>query len=99
MAAAGSLRKPCRLPSARKSSWLEYATDGVRVDAVCPGYITTPMTEETVRNRYDDLMAKVPVRRMGLPEEIAETVVFLCSDRASFITGAAYTVGGGYTAS
>ncbi len=82
-----------------KAAALEYATDGVRVNAVCPGYITTPMTEETVRNRYDDLMLKVPARRMGLPEEIAETVVFLCSDRASFVTGAAYTVDGGYTAS
>jgi NAD(P)-dependent dehydrogenase (short-subunit alcohol dehydrogenase family) len=81
-----------------KSAALEYATDGIRVNAVCPGYIETPMTEETVRNRYDDLMLKVPARRMGMPGEIAEMVVFLCSDRASFITGANYAVDGGYTA-
>jgi NAD(P)-dependent dehydrogenase (short-subunit alcohol dehydrogenase family) len=81
-----------------KSAALEYAENDIRVNAVCPGYITTPMTEETVRRRGDELMAKVPVRRMGNPEEIAEMVVWLCSDRASFVTGAAYNVDGGYVA-
>ena len=81
-----------------KSAALEYVEAGIRVNAVCPGYITTPMTEDTVRRRGDELMAKVPARRMGNPEEIAEMVVWLCSDRASFVTGAAYNVDGGYVA-
>jgi len=81
-----------------KSAALEYAESDIRVNAVCPGYITTPMTEDTVRRRGDELMTKVPARRMGKPEEIAEMVVWLCSDRASFVTGAAYNVDGGYVA-
>ena len=81
-----------------KSAALEYAEDGIRVNAVCPGYITTPMTEDTVRRRGDELMAKVPLNRMGTPDEIAEMVVWFSSDRASFVTGAAYNVDGGYVA-
>ncbi len=81
-----------------KSAALEYAEEGIRVNAVCPGYITTPMTEDTVRRRGDELMAKVPFNRMGKPEEIAEMVVWFSSDRASFVTGAAYNVDGGYVA-
>ncbi|MBS0558823.1 MAG: glucose 1-dehydrogenase [Proteobacteria bacterium] len=81
-----------------KSAAIEYAEDGIRVNAVCPGYITTPMTEDVMRRRGDQILAKVPARRMGEPEEIAEMVVWLCSDRASFVTGAAYNVDGGYVA-
>ena len=81
-----------------KTAAIEYAADNIRVNAVCPGYITTPMTEETVRRRGPQLMARVPTHRMGQPEEIAEAVVWLCSDRSSFVTGAAYTVDGGYSA-
>lgn len=76
----------------------DYATQGVRVNCVCPGYIETPMTTETVRLRGDALMAKIPVSRLGQPEEIAEAVVWLCSDRARFVTGTAQAVDGGYTA-
>jgi (E)-4-hydroxy-3-methylbut-2-enyl-diphosphate synthase len=61
-------------------------------------HITTPMTEETVRTRYDALMAKVPMKRMGTPEEIAEGVVWMCSDKASFMTGASHVIDGGYYA-
>jgi NAD(P)-dependent dehydrogenase (short-subunit alcohol dehydrogenase family) len=81
-----------------KTAALEYADDKVRVNAVCPGYIETPMTQDTMRRRGTELMAKVPFHRMGKPEEIAEMVVWLCSDRASFVTGAAYNVDGGYMA-
>ena len=70
----------------------------IRVNAVCPGYIKTPMTKGTVERRGDELLSKVPARRLGEPEEIAEAVVFLCSDRASFVTGAAWNVDGGYYA-
>ena len=68
------------------------------MNAVCPGYIKTRMTEETMRRRGGAILAQTPLRRMGNPEEIAEMVVWLCSDRASYVTGAAYNVDGGYMA-
>jgi NAD(P)-dependent dehydrogenase (short-subunit alcohol dehydrogenase family) len=81
-----------------KTAALEYAKDGIRVNCVNPGYIQTPMTKETMEERFDEIMAKVPVRRLGQPEDIAEAVVWMCSDRASFMTGAAHVVDGGYSA-
>jgi NAD(P)-dependent dehydrogenase (short-subunit alcohol dehydrogenase family) len=81
-----------------KTAALEYADDKVRVNAVCPGYVETKMTEDTMRRRGAEILAKVPFNRMGKPEEIAEMVVWLCSDRASYISGAAYNVDGGYMA-
>jgi NAD(P)-dependent dehydrogenase (short-subunit alcohol dehydrogenase family) len=81
-----------------KTAALEYAQDDIRVNAVCPGYIETKMTEDTVRRRGEQLMQMVPFRRMGKPEEIGEMVLFLCSERASFITGVCYNVDGGYMA-
>jgi len=76
----------------------DYAQDNIRVNCVCPGYIETPMTTETVRERGETLMAKVPARRLGQPEDIAESVVWMCSTRAGFVTGSANVVDGGYTA-
>jgi NAD(P)-dependent dehydrogenase (short-subunit alcohol dehydrogenase family) len=81
-----------------KTAALEYAQDRIRVNCVNPGYIETPMTEETMKTRYDAIMAKVPMNRLGVPDEIAEAVVWMCSDRASFMTGAAHVVDGGYFA-
>jgi NAD(P)-dependent dehydrogenase (short-subunit alcohol dehydrogenase family) len=81
-----------------KTAAIEYAEAGIRVNAVCPGYIKTPMTEESMRRRGAAILAQTPMRRMGEPEEIAEMVVWLCSDRASFVSGAAYNVDGGYMA-
>ncbi len=81
-----------------KTAALEYATDNIRVNAVCPGYIETKMTEDTMRRRGGRLMAMVPFGRMGQPEEIGEMVLFLCSDRSSYISGACYNVDGGYMA-
>jgi NAD(P)-dependent dehydrogenase (short-subunit alcohol dehydrogenase family) len=81
-----------------KSAAIEYAQDGIRVNCVNPGYIKTPMTKETMDERYDEIIAKVPVRRLGVPEEIAEAVVWMCSDKASFMTGASQVVDGGYSA-
>ncbi len=81
-----------------KTAALEYAEAGIRVNAVCPGFIETRMTEETMRRRGEAILAQIPVKRMGLPEEIAEMVVWLCSDRASYVTGAAYNVDGGWMA-
>ena len=81
-----------------KTAAIEYAQDGIRVNCVNPGYIETPMTKETMEERFDEIMARVPMRRLGIPEEIAEAVVWMCSEKASFMTGASHVVDGGYSA-
>jgi len=81
-----------------KTAALEYAEANIRVNAVCPGYIKTPMTEPSMRLRGEAILAQTPLKRMGSPEEIAEMVVWLCSERASYVSGAAYNVDGGYMA-
>src|ERR1041385_2623375 len=81
-----------------KTAALEYAEANIRVNAVCPGFIQTRMTEDTMRRRGEAIMAQIPSHRMGRPEEIAEMVVWLCSERASYVTGAAYNVDGGWMA-
>jgi NAD(P)-dependent dehydrogenase (short-subunit alcohol dehydrogenase family) len=81
-----------------KTAALEYAAANIRVNAVCPGFIKTRMTEDTMQRRGEAILGQTPLKRMGNPEEIAEMVVWLCSDRASFATGSAYTVDGGWTA-
>lgn len=81
-----------------KTAALEYAKDNIRVNAVCPGYIETRMTEDTMRRRGDELMARVPFGRMGKPDEIGEMVLWLSCDRSSYVSGACYNVDGGYMA-
>ncbi len=81
-----------------RTAALEYALDRIRVNAVCPGYIRTPMTDASVQRRGEELMSKIPMRRIGEPEDIAEAVVWMSSDRAGFVTGSVYTVDGGYSA-
>jgi NAD(P)-dependent dehydrogenase (short-subunit alcohol dehydrogenase family) len=81
-----------------KTAALEYADANIRVNAVCPGFIKTRMTEDTMRRRGDTILSHIPSGRMGEPEEIAEMVVWLCSDRASYVTGACYNVDGGWMA-
>jgi NAD(P)-dependent dehydrogenase (short-subunit alcohol dehydrogenase family) len=81
-----------------KTAALEYAKDNIRVNCVNPGYIKTPMTEVAMALRFDELMTKVPMSRLGTPDEIAEAVVWMLSDRASFMTGASHIIDGGYYA-
>ena len=81
-----------------KTAALEYAEAKIRVNAVCPGYIQTPMTQGMMERRRDEVLAHTPMARLGNPEEIAEMVVWLCSERASYVSGAAYNVDGGWMA-
>lgn len=83
-----------------KSSALEYAARGIRINAVCPGIIKTPMVERMLKNEpeaMDILMKDVPIARLGMAEEVANTVLWLCSPLASYIIGQAISVDGGYT--
>jgi len=79
---------------------LHYARQGVRVNAVAPGYIVTPMTAMLRQDPdHEKRLARLhPMARLGRPEEIAEAALFLASDAASFITGVVLPVDGGYTA-
>jgi NAD(P)-dependent dehydrogenase (short-subunit alcohol dehydrogenase family) len=84
-----------------KTAALEYAKSGIRVNAVCPGVIHTPMVERLFSGQPqwgEAVQALEPVARMGKPEEVAEAVVWLCSDAASFVTGLAMAVDGGLVA-
>ena len=84
-----------------KTAALEYAKSGIRVNAVCPGAIRTPMFERGVRDNpgmEEQVMAMEPLGRMAAPEEVGEAVVWLCSDAASFVTGLPMAVDGGWVA-
>ena len=81
-----------------KTAALEYSEDHIRVNAVCPGFVKTSMTKGAQAQHSIKTIFRTPLRRLGDPEEIAEMVVWLCSERASYVTGAAYAVDGGWTA-
>ncbi len=84
-----------------KTAALEYATKGIRINAVCPGVIRTPMVERVTGGKPEleaQFTALEPVGRIGAPGEVAEAVVWLCSDAASFVTGHPLVVDGGFVA-
>jgi NAD(P)-dependent dehydrogenase (short-subunit alcohol dehydrogenase family) len=80
---------------------LEYAPRGIRINAVCPGTIETPMVTDMIAKGELDMteaVANQPIARLGRADEIAASVLWLCSPGASFIVGVALPVDGGYTA-
>lgn len=84
-----------------KAGAIEYGPAGIRVNAVCPGVIKTEMADRLIQDdiqRESAVTALHPLGRLGTPEEIAQTVVWLSSDAASFVTGQAIAVDGGYVA-
>jgi len=84
-----------------KSAALEYAPRGIRINAICPGTIETPMVAAMIAKgelNVPEAVANQPIRRLGQAEEIAAAVLWLCSPGASFVLGVALPVDGGYTA-
>jgi NAD(P)-dependent dehydrogenase (short-subunit alcohol dehydrogenase family) len=83
-----------------KCAALSYAGQGVRINAICPGSIRTPLLDRTIdvnpTQSEQDYTAAIPIGRLGTPADVAEAVVWLCSDAAAYITGQALSVDGGY---
>jgi NAD(P)-dependent dehydrogenase (short-subunit alcohol dehydrogenase family) len=83
-----------------KSTAMQYATKGIRINAICPGWIRTPPTEGILAHdprAEEGMILHQPIGRLGRPEEVAQTVVWLCSEKASLILGVTMPVDGGYT--
>jgi NAD(P)-dependent dehydrogenase (short-subunit alcohol dehydrogenase family) len=84
-----------------KSAALEYASRGIRINAICPGLIQTPMSDQMIASgqaeALETLRKAVPMERVGRAEEIADAVLWLCSSAASYVTGQSLAVDGGFT--
>jgi len=85
---------------ASQNAAIEYSAKGIRVNAVGPGFINTPLlTNAGMDDNTKNYLAKMhPIGRLGEPNEVAELVIWLSSDKASFVTGSYYPVDGGYLA-
>jgi NAD(P)-dependent dehydrogenase (short-subunit alcohol dehydrogenase family) len=83
---------------------LDHATDGIRVNCICPGRVETPFVQQRIseypdpEKAYREMAATQPIGRMGTPEEIAAAAVYLASDEAAFVTGSALIIDGGFSA-
>ena len=84
-----------------KSAAIQYAPDGIRVNSVHPGFVDSPMTEahHAVPEVWTERVGKIPLGRMGTPEDVAAGILYLASDQASFVTGSELVIDGGTTAS
>lgn len=83
-----------------RTAAMDYAAKGIRINAVCPGAILTPMAEELIHRNpkiEEELIRDIPIGRLGKPEEIADAVLWLCSHASSFVVGHALLVDGGFT--
>ncbi len=101
----GSSRSPAYTASKHavvgltKSAAGAYATEGIRVNAICPGFIRTAMVERVLElspDAEESIVARHPIGRLGTPEEVAAAVVWLCSDESGFVTGHTLAVDGGF---
>ena len=81
-----------------RQAGLEYATRGIRINAICPGVIDTPLVQRRGPEIVEGLRASVPMGRLGLPQEVANVTLFLASDEASYVTGQCWLIDGGKTA-
>ncbi|MFC6289482.1 SDR family NAD(P)-dependent oxidoreductase [Levilactobacillus angrenensis] len=81
-----------------KSQAVTYAAQGIRFNAVAPGYVATPLLKTLPPEVTGPMVSKMPIGRLAQPEEIANVIAFVASDEASFVTGATINVDGGYTA-
>jgi NAD(P)-dependent dehydrogenase (short-subunit alcohol dehydrogenase family) len=82
-----------------KSAAMQYADKGIRINAVCPGWIRTPPVDDMLKHNPEaekGMLLHQPIGRLGKPEEVAQAVVWLCSDSASLVVGTAMPVDGGY---
>ena len=83
-----------------KSTAIQYASENIRANSVHPGFVDSPMTRahHDNPNIHEERVAKMPLGRMGLPEDIAAGILYLASDESSFVTGAELVIDGGMTA-
>jgi NAD(P)-dependent dehydrogenase (short-subunit alcohol dehydrogenase family) len=80
-----------------KTAALEYAP-AIRVNALCPGYVDTDLLKDAMSRRGEQILQQIPFKRLAKPNEVAEMVCWLLSDRASYATGQTFVVDGGYMA-